>query len=1043
MKKQISLLSIILMCFCITNIKASPPLNKNIDSLKSLLSKTKNAYQYTDILNQLSRLERDRENGDRRLSLVYAKNAISISNEMNYEKGKADALLNIGITERELGNYDTALSNLEELIKISGKNRYIQIQGDAYDNVGHIFLAKNNKEQALKYHLLALALRKKINDDYGYGNSCDNIATIYYLQGNYLLATDYYKKSLSIFEKLKDDSRVALSAGNVSFMQTNINNYSEALKYNDIALKKYEKLDNKEGIVWMNRVIGGIYSKTENHKKALEYFHKSLKISEKLKRYDEAAEAYSSIGHYYSEHNKPGNALKYYFKYLDIGKKIKDSAILGRANYNIARMKYVQGNMEEALQYSKKAIDIADKFPFETSYKFASIGLIGSIFYKQGNYELAKEYTEKALEYHKMGGEKTHLKRDYETLSSINEKMGNYKAALENKKLSVIYQDSLKQDDITKTVMKYEFDKKEANIKNRQKEEIKNKNRISNIIYGILGVIILSIVFILITLRLRNKKLSAEKQNLELKRREAELAKETETFKSRFLSNISHEFRTPLTLINGHLEILKKDGNPKDKRRFDEMEYSGKRLLQLINQLLDLSKIEKDTYRLYFKKGNLLNEAQNYIQAFYSLAEQRNINLTREITESAKDKFYQRDFAYSSETLASVFNNLISNALKHTPSGGNVHCKIDFRENKFYFSVSDTGTGIPEKDLPHIFDRFYQVATKEKPIYEGSGIGLAIVKELVLLHKGGVSAENNATGGCTFRVWVSEGETISGSENPVISSPAIVPNAKISAEENNIDDEEKPQILVVEDQKELRKFVVENLGNQYRFLEAENGKQGTELALEHLPDIVISDVMMPEMNGLQLCQTLKENDITSHIQIILLTAKSDQTDKIEGLETGADDYLTKPFSISELALRVMNRINLQNNLRKRFAGNTIPVIEDVPGLNQRDRNFLEKLDRIIRENIEKEFSVTDLASEIGLSSSQLTRKLKIITGQTPANFIKNIQMEFALQMLKKGDTVSETAWKIGFSEPGYFTKVFKKHFGFLPSEKDKLKGNKS
>lgn len=381
------------------------------------------------------------------------------------------------------------------------------------------------------------------------------------------------------------------------------------------------------------------------------------------------------------------------------------------------------------------------------------------------------------------------------------------------------------------------------------------------------------------------------------------------------------------------------------------MEYSGQRLLQLINQLIDLTKLEKNKYQLYFKKANLLNESKNYIQAFYSLAEQRNINLTTEITDSAQAKFSRSDFAYSSETVASVFNNLISNAIKFTPSGENVKVKKDFKDHKLYISVSDTGTGIPEKDLPHIFDRFYQVVNT-KPIYEGSGIGLSIVKELALLHDGDAMVENNQNGGCTFTVWLCEGEIISTTENSLIKIPEkLITNFTM---EEMTEGAEMPLILVVEDQLELRKFVVENLGNNFRFIEAENGKQVLELALEQLPDIIISDVMMPEIDGFKLTQKLKENEITSHIPVILLTAKSEQSSIIQGLETGADDYLTKPFSISELALRVKNRIRSQENLRNKFIGNTIPAVNDAPELNQRDRYFLERLNKIAHQNIEKE-----------------------------------------------------------------------------------------
>lgn len=984
-------LFILLMFLCATHIKANSPIQKSTDSLKQVLSKTKDPIRKVDILNRLSKLEIERE------------------------------------------DYDAAFNTLNELIKISDKTRNIQAKADAYENIGHIFSAKKEAEKAINNHMIALNLRKKAKDDYGIANSYRNIGKIYYSNlNNYIESIKFYKRALVLYENLNDKPNIAQTLGNITMNYRFLDDFHNALKYSTDALKISKEIKDSTGISNAYQTMGQcMYEKDD--KKAMEYFQKALKISEAQNDYINMMQCYTWIASIYSDRNNTSETMQIYNKLLALSKKTDNKLMATVSYYGIATyVKFPENKLEEALHY----LDLAES-GVNKSYQISIWGTKAQIYNKKKEYAKAKEYIDKVIAYRKSTNEKGNLGKAYETSASINENAGNYKEALENYKLYKIYSDSVTQNDASKNVMKYEFELKESEMRARQKEELSRKALVSNTTYGILGTLILLAISGLYTFRLRNKKLSAEKQNLELKNREAELAKETEEFKARFLSNISHEFRTPLTLINGHLEILKKEGNSKNQKRFDEMEYSGQRLLQLINQLLDLTKLEKNQYHLYYKKGDIMTESQNYIQAFHSLAEQRNINLTTEITESAKEKFSQKDFAYSSETLASIFNNLVSNAIKFTPTGGNVHCEIDFKNDNLYISISDTGTGIPEKDLPHIFDRFYQVATEEKPIYEGSGIGLAIVKELALLHNGDITAENNENGGSTFTVWLSEGQIISTAENPEIVIPSAIPNTNSSVTENP-EDKEKPLILVVEDQRELRKFIVENLGNQYRFLEAENGKLGTELALEHLPDIVISDVMMPEMNGFQLCQTLKENDITSHIPIILLTAKSDQTDKIEGLETGADDYLTKPFSISELTLRIKNRIHQQENLRKKFVGNTIPVVEEAPELNERDRNFLEKLDKIARQNISKESGVIDLASEIGLSTSQLTRKLKTLTGQTPANFIRNIQMDTALQMLKRGDSVSEAAWNVGFSEPAYFTKVFKKHFGFLPSEKEKL-----
>ncbi|UVD79858.1 response regulator [Myroides albus] len=241
-------------------------------------------------------------------------------------------------------------------------------------------------------------------------------------------------------------------------------------------------------------------------------------------------------------------------------------------------------------------------------------------------------------------------------------------------------------------------------------------------------------------------------------------------------------------------------------------------------------------------------------------------------------------------------------------------------------------------------------------------------------------------------------------------------------------------MLIIEDQPELRSFIVQNLGSQYRYEEASNGTDGIRLAKELLPDLIISDVMMPDTDGLELCETLKNNIATSHIPIMLLTAKAEQKDKLIGLETGADDYLTKPFSLQELKLRVKNILAFKALLRKKFNGNNLPTAEETPELNSRDRKFVDDVTVMVETNISNpQFSVNTLAEGIFLSVSQLTRKLKTITGKTPADYIRNIRLEKACALLKNGGSVADVAWAVGFEDAVYFSKVFKKHFGFSPS----------
>ncbi|MNX85885.1 Sensor histidine kinase TodS [compost metagenome] len=518
--------------------------------------------------------------------------------------------------------------------------------------------------------------------------------------------------------------------------------------------------------------------------------------------------------------------------------------------------------------------------------------------------------------------------------------------------------------------------------------------------------------------------------------------KETEQFKSRFLTNISHEFRTPLTLINGHLELLKQLDDGKNSARYLEMENNGKRLLQLINQLLDLSKMESGQCKLRFSGGNILDEIRAHVQTFHSYADQLGVGLTMEIAtpEKTPDRFF-----YSQEALATILANLLSNALKFTPPGGNVHMHVKMNVDLLLIEVSDTGSGIPEQQLDKVFDRFYQVDENNDRFYSGSGIGLALVKELTALHGGDVSVKNVPEGGCVFTVSLANrkesGEGTEFSPEPGKHLPEQVDSVQNTDESIPLN-EELPLILVVEDQEQLRRFVCECLGVNYRYLEAPDGFRGLELAKESLPDLIISDVMMPGMNGIEFCSQLKNNELTSHIPVVLLTAKAEQSDKEIGLETGADDYLVKPFSISELKLRVRNMLRLRQQLRDKLAESPVAVTDALSGLNERDREFLQKLSERTTENISNtQFGVNPLAESVHLSSSQLTRKLKALTGNTPADFIRNIRLQKGLELLQNGMSITDVSWEVGFEDPSYFAKVFKKQFGVPPSETEKLKSN--
>ena len=393
-------------------------------------------------------------------------------------------------------------------------------------------------------------------------------------------------------------------------------------------------------------------------------------------------------------------------------------------------------------------------------------------------------------------------------------------------------------------------------------------------------------------------------------------------------------------------------------------------------------------------------------------------------------------FGYSSDALHIIVNNLLSNALKFTSAGGHVRMNVDCRAGILSIEVKDTGIGIAEEHIEHVFDRFYQIEEPGRPTYSGSGIGLALSKELALLHGGDIQVLSVKGQGSTFLVTLKDH---SPSESIVLdNSKAIDPALNVEVTEVNIEESELPLILVVEDQHDLRQFIKNNLSEFGTVLEAENGKQGVAIAVERVPDIIVSDLMMPELDGLELCRSLKSRTETSHIPIILLTARADEEARLQGLQDGADDYIAKPFSVKELQLRVRNRLRVQKQFADLFVSpsHEVEVVaQEEPVFTAKELDWLNQLKNTILANLDNaQFGVNHLAESNHISTSQMNRKLKALTGHSSLDLIRQIKMEKALELLRKMDSVSDVAYAVGYDDPLYFSKVFKKFYGFPPSK---------
>ncbi|WP_343487556.1 ATP-binding protein [Allomuricauda sp. d1] len=532
------------------------------------------------------------------------------------------------------------------------------------------------------------------------------------------------------------------------------------------------------------------------------------------------------------------------------------------------------------------------------------------------------------------------------------------------------------------------------------------------------------------------ERLSAERSLAEIQR-----MRDLDEIKTRFFANVSHEFRTPLALIHGPLQQAEKQSEASrngsvqlSQKAFGIIKKNTQRLQMLVNQLLELSKIESGNVHLQLTKGGLIQFLRSHVFSFESMAERKNISLNTHFSEESDDAYYDKD------KLEKIVNNLLSNAFKYTPDGGAVHVNVSHSDKYLFLKVSDTGNGMHKTEIDRIFDRFYRVEGTEA---KGSGIGLALTKELVTLHNGQINVHSEKRRGTTFKIRLPirledlpESIQLQQTED---KSPKVIPITKelsesINGTSQNLHDHEKV-VLLVEDNEDLQDFIADILKPQYKVLTANDGLQGERMAFEHIPDLVISDVMMPKKDGYELCNTLKHNTKTSHIPIIMLTAKAGQTSKMAGLTQGADAYLTKPFDADELLLRIKNLVEARKKIWEHFKSMDLSALPDLE-LRSVDDQFLQKVVKIIKENIDNELlSVEDIASKVGFSRAQLHRKLKALTNKSPGQLVNEIRLNRAKTMLaQKMGSVSEIAYSVGYSNMSYFTKSFKEKFGVLPSK---------
>ena len=868
----------------------------------------------------------------------------------------------------------------------------------------------------------------------------------------------YARRALTLAKSLGYEKGMGLAWYRLSISYWIRGEHDKSLNACLESMKIHERQNDQASLGSGYTMMGLIHDDLGDHDKAIFYHRKSMAIDSTNGNSHGFAKSLNNIGAIYYEEEAYEQALNYFQRALAIRSDIGERYGIGESLNNLGFVYRKLGQLDKALSHSLRSLEIREEVN-DTNGMINCLENIGDVYTARKAYFQAEIQYRKALDMAIRMGVKKWQMHLYGKLVDLEKQRGNFQQALEYHQKRDIVKDSLfdasQSEKIAALQTRYETEKKEQEIASLQKDN-EIKSLWQNLLLFGLAITLLAAFMIYRFYRFRNQK---NKQLLETQQAQTVQLQEVDRMKSRFFANISHEFRTPLTLILGPVDSMLAEAP--DERFSDKlkmMERNAKWLLKLINQLLDLSKVGAGKLELRASHRNIIPFLKGLVMSFQSFAEQKEIELSFVADKDEVLLFYEQ------EKVEQVITNLLSNAFKFTHAGGRigVACRCietddeiietqgicDLKSGRpllpaLEISVFDTGKGISAEQLPYIFDRFYQADYSDTREFEGTGIGLSLAKELVDLHRGSITVESKPEKGTTFRVLLPMGKDhLQESEIVMIRAGKpdeerpdadvvipVAPGEMLSLEEDG------PLVLVVDDNADLQTFIQDTLQSEYRTVSAMNGEEGLEKAIELTPDLIVSDVMMPKMNGIELCQRLKNDERTSHIPVILLTAKKSAEDKFLGLESEADDYLVKPFNTRELQIRMKNLIAIRKKLREQFTESILLTPKEV-SVDSVEKVFLTKLTAVLEGNIEEEsFGIERFSREMNLSRSQLHRKLVSLTGLTPSQFVRRFRLQRANELLRQNaGTISEIAYSVGFSSPSYFSKCFIDEYGHPPSE---------
>lgn len=839
-----------------------------------------------------------------------------------------------------------AADSLRSLMQQSDEKR----KGELNIEIANYHLAEN-PDSSIYYGRIARSIGKELNNPVLIIRSYSVVGEAYQRQNKLKTAIASYLKGLELAEKHDEKSLAGTIYNGIGVCYFYLGNIDKAEKYMKLAAQAKKEANDYRYYALIMANLAGLQIMNQSFDESIKTLKEAEKTLLKKKQTEYVASVYNSLGAAYQS-VQPDSCIYYYNKSLEFSLKKKDYLTMMSTYQNLGDYYFGVKNYPKAFEYMKKAIATNERRP-EDQFKPAL----------------------------------------YERISALYDSINDFKNAYHYKKLETEARQRIfsvaKQKEIEELEIKYQSVKKEKEIQVHKQEIQKNKNQRNILLFIAISVFLVagSITYLLF----QRKKITQEFEQEKLK----------------LFENIFHEIRTPLTLIDGPIQVMKQGSSTSHQNELELMERNSKKLIALVNELLDASKLGKGSFQLHFTNGDVDEFIEQIVTGFVSEAKSKNIEII--YTGNTSGSYY----SFPSNGLEKILSNLVGNAVKYCPSNAEIQVVSQIENNQLTVRVSDTGPGIPKKDQKKVFRRFFR--GKHAADVTGTGIGLSLVKELVDLTHGTIELQSNSSG-TTFvlRIPLQEASHVADSG---------IPNEDI------------PTLLLAEDDPDTAAFSISVLKENFHIIHAKNGQQAINLIRENLPDIVLSDIMMPEKDGIELLREIRSNELTNHLPVVLFSAKASLESRLEGLQHGADAYVSKPFSPDELKLTIRNlftTVQRNKDVYKDSINSEKTFEERVKSQNA----YVNKvIDCIIRHIDDSEYSVNELSDDMAVSRSQLHRKLVSLTGFSTTNFIRMIRLEKAKDLLLNQDgNITEIAYKCGFSSQSYFTKSFTEHFGKSPSQ---------